>query len=265
MAKYTTSIAVDTTGKGPALTTSEFEPDATTSLIRILANQGLADAFYGELKGSFTYDGSSLNGGTVDTYITYKGSPPGPDAVLESYAALNTPIDVITLLGLSGEAAAAYLFRMTDLITGSPFGDKLNAFDGNDQVDGDAGNDMVWGGKGKDLLFGGPGNDKIWGGPGKDQIFGEEGNDKMWGEGGKDTFFIFEDSGKERIKDYNRKKDALVIDTDLVKNQNKLEKLAKEKGDKVVIKFGGGDKLIIDDFSLKDLHKSTISFFDIDL
>jgi Ca2+-binding RTX toxin-like protein len=270
MASYIASVAVDTTGNGPVPTTSAYDQTVSDplTLIRILANQGHSDAYYGEIKGTFTYDGAPnflLNGGTVDTIIIYKGSPPGPDEVLESYEARDTPVDIMVWLGLTGAEANAYLYRMNDAIVGSPFDDMLEAFAGNDYVEAGDGNDKVWGDAGKDLLSGDAGNDKIWGGSGKDVIFGGTGNDKMWGNGGHDTFGFHPNEGKDHLKDFNKKKDFLVFDTDMVRNQNKLEKLADEKGSNVVIDFGGGNMVIIHDFSLSDLHKSTISFFDYDL
>ena len=117
-----------------------------------------------------------------------------------------------------------------DVITGRNGSDKLRGNQGNDSLSGGDGHDFLRGGSGDDTLNGGNGNDYLNGGIGLDVINGDGGNDTLLGKIGTDTLnggsgndtldggvdddiltggsgtdqFIFaNDSGSDRITDFN--------------------------------------------------------------
>lgn len=107
------------------------------------------------------------------------------------------------------------LLGLDDIVIDDP--DFDGDFDGGDmpdinEVKGTDKDDKLTGGDGFDDLFGGKGNDQLSGGKGEDFLFGEEGNDVLTGGEGADVFFFEGKSGKDTVKDFNIKEDALCID-----------------------------------------------------
>ncbi|MCB1502360.1 MAG: hypothetical protein KDK07_21695 [Bauldia sp.] len=99
-------------------------------------------------------------------------------------------------------------------------------------------------------------DDAIHGSDEDDMLCGWAGKDKIWGEEGDDEFYYGQGMGKDKIMDLNKKKDSVILDTDLVKNFNKLVGDVVLKNGKVVLKFSSSEKLVIygiDNFS--DLKK----------
>jgi Ca2+-binding RTX toxin-like protein len=74
-----------------------------------------------------------------------------------------------------------------DTITGTAFGDTIDAGDGSDSVTGSAGDDSVTGNEGNDTLTGSEGNDSLYGNHGADTLNGGVGNDSLDGGRGADT------------------------------------------------------------------------------
>ena len=196
----------------------------------------LPDGKYVNYIGEFDIDGNTIVSGQLETiYITNAPLNSTEFAVpLELYFAYadNGENDIAMPELLKPQSNAdfyEYLFRFDDTILGSPFKDKINGW---------AGNDLIWGG---------PGNDKEWGGP------------------GNDTFYYLEGDGKDKFKDFSKKKDDFVFDRGLVKNFKQLKKAAYQKKKKVIVDFGEGDKITIDDMKLKKFLKSDFSFLEVDL
>ena len=99
-------------------------------------------------------------------------------------------------------------------------------------------------------------DDAIHGSDEDDMLCGWAGKDKIWGEEGDDEFYYGQGMGKDKIMDLNKKKDSVILDTDLVKNFNKLVGDVVLKNGKMVLKFSSSEKLVIygiDNFS--DLKK----------
>jgi len=104
--------------------------------------------------------------------------------------------------------------------------------------------------------------DKIHGSDEDDMLCGWAENDSMWGNDGSDEFYYGEGMAKDKIMDLDKKRDEIILDTDLVKNFKKLKGDVKLKNDKVVLKFDSSDKLIVYGIdNLKDLKK-VVSFDD---
>lgn len=82
--------------------------------------------------------------------------------------------------------AALHLFLGDDTVTGTAYGDNLNAGAGSDTIYGGGGGDVLDGGAGNDVLKGEAGDDRLYGGFGTDRLEGGSGNDKLYGRGGND-------------------------------------------------------------------------------
>jgi VCBS repeat-containing protein len=107
-----------------------------------------------------------------------------------------------------------------DTLVGTPGEDTLRAANGNDIIRagggadilyGDNGDDGLFGEAGIDLLFGGSGNDSLNGGLGNDVLDGGAGNDQLTGGDGRDTFVFGASSGADRIQDFIRGQDHLLL------------------------------------------------------
>jgi Ca2+-binding RTX toxin-like protein len=90
-----------------------------------------------------------------------------------------------------------------DWVVGGQDGDLLFGDEGEDIVHGNMGLDTVEGGAGRDTLYGGQGEDVLRGGDGDDWLSGDRGSDTLSGGAGADTFYVFADSGLERIVDFD--------------------------------------------------------------
>lgn len=144
--------------------------------------------------------------------------------------------------------------------------DTLRGGGGDDTLLAGAGKDRLLGGAGEDALFGGAGRDILSGGAGDDRLNGGRGNDKLTGNRGADTFdFSGAKIGRDRIKDFDLTEDLLRIDDALWRDMRKgpdtpqevIDRFASLQGDKVVFDFGGGNRIILDDFeNLTDLAGS---------
>jgi uncharacterized delta-60 repeat protein len=72
----------------------------------------------------------------------------------------------------------------TDVLTGSPGGDRISGRTDIDFLFGLAGDDCIFGEKGPDILDGGDGDDLVDGGSGNDRIRGGDGDDRLYGRRG---------------------------------------------------------------------------------
>jgi Ca2+-binding RTX toxin-like protein len=160
-----------------------------------------------------------------------------------------------------------------DTIHGNNDGDTLYGDAGDDILYGDAGLDTLYGGDGLDQLWGGDSNDVLDGGIGKDRLYGEAGADTMIGGGSKDwltggdgndsvnggggsDIFIFRagddaDTFTHFINGYD-KMDLTAMNLSFTQ----VRALAHQSGADVVIDFGGGDSITIDNFTMAKLTSS---------
>ena len=106
-----------------------------------------------------------------------------------------------TLIGTAGE----------DVLLGGNGKDTIRAGGGADVLYGDNGDDSLFGEAGIDSLFGGSGNDMLDGGLGNDVLTGGTGNDLLTGGAGRDTFVFGASSGADRILDFARGQDRLLL------------------------------------------------------
>lgn len=207
-------------------------------------------------------DGSdALDGGAGVDQADYKSSDIGVIVDLENDsanaggAAGDVLSDIEDLRG-SGDA---------DQLSGDSAANELKGRGGKDQLEGRGGDDtllgggavdILSGGEGADLLkgnnkadqlFGDGGADVLKGGAGKDELSGGAGDDILNGGRGSDTFRF--DGGNDVIEDFSD--DLLVIDVDLGGGTSAGDVMARAQvsGDDIVIDFGGGDALTLQDFT----------------
>jgi len=175
-----------------------------------------------------------------------------------------------TILGLTGKDTIEG-GGGADSIEGGGGADNLDGGNNNDTIKGGGGGDTADGGNGDDSLKGGNGDDTLSGSAGKDtlragnnddRIEGEGDNDVIWGNSGADTFVFGLNADVDRIKDFEDDVDTIEIDAallgagvttaaDVVATYGSID----AKGN-LVLNFGGGDKLIIEDnggLTLNDL------------
>lgn len=134
-----------------------------------------------------------------------------------------------------------------DLLRGDAGHDLLQGMEGNDRLFGGVGNDSLAGDAGHDALKGDAGADRITGGAGNDTLWGGEGNDLLGGGSGSDSFVFAPGGGSDRIQDYQRGIDRLMIDSALLAGGP--EALIRDHMTRtptaVVLDFGDGDRLVI--------------------
>jgi len=154
-----------------------------------------------------------------------------------------------------------------DVLDGGAHDDVLSGGLGNDQLDGGTGDDRLYGGKGDDTLsggadddllrgqldddhlMGGAGDDRLEGGRGEDTLDGGIGNDRLIGGDDQDTFIFNDGGGRDIINGFEDNIDTLVLNEELwgggLTVQEVLETYGSEHGDRSVLNFGDGDKLIL--------------------
>ena len=107
----------------------------------------------------------------------------------------------------------------TDLLSGSPAGDRIVGRDDQDLISGLAGDDCLYGEAGSDEIYGGDGNDKLNGASGNDRLHGGDGNDKLIGgrgrnryDGGPGDDRIYARNGRSEIVECGPGRDTVKVD-----------------------------------------------------
>jgi len=120
---------------------------ATSSQVTINDFRGTSGSYFGY---GITYSGSTVTGGTVTAYDSYR-----------NYSIATTvrdvSVDARTLASLvnSGNPARLESFVLSgnDAITGSEFSDAILGYSGDDHINGLGGNDYIDGGDGTDTVY----------------------------------------------------------------------------------------------------------------
>jgi Ca2+-binding RTX toxin-like protein len=160
-----------------------------------------------------------------------------------------------------GEGDDLYLISSTDIViddTGSSYGDTVRSTAdytlvggldhlyllGKSNVDG-------IGNVGANNMFGNRGRNSLYGMEGSDRLDGGRGSDVLTGGGDIDTFIFEKGDGYDRITDFD---ETDLIASDWVRTLKQLNRLdVRQAGDDVLIVFGNGDKLRLEDFDRADL------------
>lgn len=144
-------------------------------------------------------------------------------------------------------------FRGDDTIFAGLGNDTVYGGRGDDLIDGGKGNDRLSGERGNDALVGGEGNDDLFGGPGRDLLLGGAGRDELDGNQGNDTFLFRQGMGVDTIEHLDAG-DRIDIRDFHVASFQALIGSAQQVGHNVQINLGNGDRLVIEDTRIANLH-----------
>jgi hypothetical protein len=148
-----------------------------------------------------------------------------------------------TIFGLRGD----------DTIFAGLGNDTVYSGRGDDLIDGGKGNDRLFGEKGNDALVGGEGNDDLSGGRGRDLLLGGAGRDELDGGEGNDKFLFRKGMGVDTIEHLDAG-DRIDVRDFHVASFQALINSARQVGHDVQIDLGNGDRLVIEDTRISNLH-----------
>lgn len=123
-----------------------------------------------------------------------------------------------SLEGAPSEVSQAQLQSFSSSSWGGKKGERMEAKQADEYLNGRDGNDELIGFTGHDMLVGGSGDDKLSGGDGHDVIAGEYGSDRLSGGAGQDLFrFVTMDEGHtDVITDFRGGEDRICFNLALV-------------------------------------------------
>ena len=156
--------------------------------------------------------------------------------------------------------------------------DIVHGDDGDDTIRTNRGNDTAYGGSGADDIRGGGGNDLILGGGDDDYLVGENGADTLDGGAGDDVLiggfdattpdgltdtFVYrtgaDGGGYDRIRGWEDGIDVIDLTafgfTDF---DTQVDPLATDVAAGLRIDFGGGDVLLVEDFTRADFDAGDV-------
>jgi len=151
-----------------------------------------------------------------------------------------------------------------DFILGGTGNDSVKGGSGNDDLQGQTGRDRIFGNDGADTIRGGLDSDTIDAGSGNDLIFDGAGNDVLKGGPGEDEFsFSFvRGGGHDRVTDFRQGEDTIIIEAAFYESFEEMiaENHAVQSGDDVVITYGTGSTITIEDMRLARLRADDFGF-----
>jgi Ca2+-binding RTX toxin-like protein len=142
-----------------------------------------------------------------------------------------------------GGSGADYLYgdNGSDLLDGGSEADRLY---------GGADNDSLSGGTGGDRLYGEAGDDVLNGAGGSDRLYGGTGNDTINSGGGSDIFYFNEGDGADTFTSFSNGYDKIDLQSWDFASFAAVKALAHASGANLVIDFGDGDTITINNFTL---------------
>lgn len=182
---YDMSLQARNSGAAFGDRSAEVEAIFGSSFDDLLWGDSLANI----LAGSFGNDvivgrggGDTLQGGEGNDTLEGGEGPdqmnggPGLDIVVYWNAQAAVSVDMLSVLGATGDAAGDMLSQVEN-IWGSAFDDRIAADASANSLNGHFGNDLLFGRGGNDWLQGSDGDDTLVGGAGSDQLLGGLGRD----------------------------------------------------------------------------------------
>lgn len=146
-----------------------------------------------------------------------------------------------------------------DTLFGGVGDDRMFGGAGRDRMSGDGGADLMFGGAEADSLLGGAGDDTIIGGGGGDRIVGGAGFDILTGGGGPDRFIFEDNSGRDRITDFQDGVDKINFkDVTGVSAFGQLTIF--NQGDNAIVKTNAGVTIVLLDTDAGSLDGSDFIF-----
>lgn len=152
-----------------------------------------------------------------------------------------------------------------DRIYGENGNDTIAGDDGADWLDGGAGDDLLDGGAGADTVLGGAGDDVVQGGAGNDWLNGGPGEDTLTGGDGRDTFVFLAGDDTDHYTHFDTATDRILIDRQWIIPgagfRDYVDAYIRTTDGGLILDFGNGDVIIIDDFVNSGNATGAIGFF----
>lgn len=147
-----------------------------------------------------------------------------------------------------------------DTLLGNIGNDTLGAGSGDDSLSAGDGDDILFGGLGNDTVLGDAGNDVLYGAAGNDSLSGGQGNDTVYAGGGADRLGFGLGDGSDSFRFVTLSEDRIVLDAALWTTTNGtltatqvVDRFASQSGDAIVLDFGAGDQIMIEEAALSAL------------
>ncbi|MEM6547504.1 MAG: spondin domain-containing protein [Pseudomonadota bacterium] len=147
-----------------------------------------------------------------------------------------------------------------DELYGGAGNDHLFGQSGNDRLDGGEGNDRIFAQNGDDYAMGGAGNDKIFGAQGDDHLAGGLGNDDVFGGVGDDSFYFAAGDGHDRLFNFGRGEDELILQIDGIDSAEDLFATATQLARGTEFDFGDDGSVLLFGARLNQLDGDDFSF-----
>lgn len=184
----------------------------------------------GKLSGDINYSGGKFQFELIDYRQEENASE--NTVIWKNVKANNSADNDGGVYNENGEKMAAYLRSNDDLLVASDNGANINA------------------GYGNDLLVSGKGNDIFTGG-------------KTVGNAGHtDTFVFNKDSGQDVITDFESAHDRILVASDVHNSIWELLNSTTQSGNDVILDFGNGNNLTLQNTSVDELNSGNISLAD---
>ncbi|WP_204153432.1 cadherin domain-containing protein, partial [Leptolyngbya sp. CCY15150] len=139
----------------------------------------------------------------------------------------------------------------SDRLFGQGGDDILIGGAGDDILDGGTGSDRLFGQGGDDILIGGAGNDRLDGGAGNDRLDGGLGNDVITTGAGRDIIVIRQNSGFDRVTDFQNNQDRIEL---VGIRFGQLTILQRQ--DNVLIKLGTTNLLLLENTNVSAIDRA---------
>lgn len=220
----------DTADGGEGIDTLDYS-DVGPMWVRLFASRAIGDDFRDDVSGFENIIGSEfddlLTGDAADNVIEGGG---GNDR----------------LVAFAGE----------DIVFGNDGDDVIRGGQDNDWLEGNDGDDRIQGELGADTLLGGAGEDFLFGGASEDILNGGADDDLLSGGSHRDTFVFEQDSGFDRIIDWQDGIDVVDLTDFGFTDFSEVEAIASQVGAGVRLEFDGGEVLLFSGMVLSDLSAS---------
>lgn len=210
---------------------------------------------YGETDvraGDTTY-GFNASGLTAATAFVYDFDNFGPSEE-DGFYGIAPAITIVDTGGTDTLDLSGYFYDQRIDLRGGKFSD-AGQFKGNIGIYRTSIIENAVGGSDEDKITGNKVGNRLDGGEGEDTLYGMQGRDFLTGGADADVFKYARKSTVDHITDFEDTIDHIDLSSMDFARFGQVNKLAKDVGDDLVINFGKGDRLIIDDFSKADFDK----------
>jgi serralysin len=209
-----------------------------------------------EVRETDTTYGFNASGLTAATGFVYDFENFGP-AHEDGFHGIAPAITIVDTGGNDTLDLSGYFYDQRIDLRGGKFSDG-GQFRGNIGIYLTSVIENAIGGEGKDVIGGNKVANSLIGGEGEDTLSGLQGNDLLTGGIDADTFVYRAKFDRDTIVDFEDGLDKINLGAFDFSKFGTVFKPAKEVGDDLVISFGNGDRLIIEDFSKAEFNVTDV-------